>query len=81
MNHRNTLKNKILNLLREYPEGMNAAKIFEMITENFSVTRACLSVTLAVMTKRGFLSNAEYSCCKECAINSVNYKIRRGKWN
>lgn len=70
-------RRKILQLLKDYPEGLNAAKIRQIVMLDYPVSEEAVAKALVRLTTEEKIINTGKGGCPSCALRSVIYRLRQ----
>lgn len=67
---------KILDVLINYPQGLNAAKIREIILKTHATSEQHIACVLVQLVREGRIMNQGRCGCPSCALQSTIYQLR-----
>lgn len=69
-------RKKILEVLGKYPDGLNAAKIRELVLKEYPINGGHVASLLVHLTRENKIVNEGKCGCNVCALRSVIYKVK-----
>lgn len=70
---------KVLDILGSHPEGLNAAKIRELLRQDYVVSDDHLAKTIATLAREGKIKNEGRHECSFCATRASVYKLKEAE--
>lgn len=70
------VKGKILEALARHPDGLNAAKVRELVIREYPVKAQSVASLLVHLAREGRILNGPKHACPGCGVRSVVYRLR-----
>lgn len=74
---KNSGRTKILEIIGRHPNGLNAAKIRELVSREHTLSEQHIASILVHLCREGRLINDSKHSCPSCALRSVIYKPKQ----
>lgn len=70
-------RTNIIETLKAYSDGLNCAKLAEIVQAQYSVGKGQLASVLCQMVAEGIITRTGRKPCPHCGVKAVYYKARK----